>query len=89
MTLHGIYLFPSGLLHFRLTDFENQLRVTKGDRWGEGWTVVWDGHTHTELYGMVGQQGPAVQHRELSPIFYDHSHGKKNLKKNGCLYMYN
>ena len=26
---------------------------------------VWDGHTHTEVYGMIGQQGPAVEHREL------------------------
>ena len=22
---------------------------------------VWDWHTHTEVYGMIGQWGPAVQ----------------------------
>ena len=32
---------------------------------GEGWggrdgLGVWDWHMHTEVYGMTGQQGPAV-----------------------------
>ena len=29
---------------------------------------VWDWHLHTEMYGMTGQQGPAVQQRELYPV---------------------
>ena len=32
---------------------------------GEGWTGVWDQQMQTVAYGMDGQQGPAVQHREL------------------------
>ena len=27
---------------------------------------VWDGHGHTAVFNMENQQGPAVQHRELS-----------------------
>ena len=27
---------------------------------------------HTEVCGMIGRQGPAVEHRELYPIFCDH-----------------
>ena len=44
--------------------------VTKGDRWGSGrdGLGVWDWHMHTKAYGMTGQWGPAVQHRELYPI---------------------
>ena len=38
---------------------------------------VWDWHMHTELYGMIGQQGPAVEHREPYPIFCDHLCGKR------------
>ena len=34
--------------------------VTKGDRSGEGWIEGWGWHLHTVLYGMTGQQGPAV-----------------------------
>ena len=36
--------------------------VTKGDRLGGGedGLGVWDWHMHTEVYGMIGQQGPAV-----------------------------
>ena len=33
--------------------------------WGERDRLgVW-GHMHTVVYGMIGQQGPALQHREL------------------------
>ena len=35
----------------RLTDFENKLRVTKGDRW-EGGLGIWDWHMHTEVNGI-------------------------------------
>ena len=54
----------------RLIDFENKLMVTKGDRWiGRDRLGVWDWHIHTEVYGMIGQLGPAVEHREHYPIF--------------------
>ena len=33
--------------------------VTKGDRWEDG-LGVWDWHMLTEVYGMIGQWGPAV-----------------------------
>ena len=29
---------------------------------------VWDWHMHTIIYGMDGQQGPAVEHKELHNI---------------------
>ena len=32
---------------------------------------VWDWHLHTKVYEIIGQQGPAVQHKELHPIFCD------------------
>ena len=74
----------------RLTDFENNLVVTKGERrWGGGVLEVWDWHMHTVVYGIVGQQEPAVYHKELYPIFCDDLYGKRVSKKNGCVYMYN
>ena len=30
-----------------------------------------------EVYGIIGQWRPAVQHRELYPIFYDNLCGKR------------
>ena len=49
----------------RLTDFENKLMVMKGDRLGEGWTGGL-GLVYTYMvYGMTGQWGPAVEHREF------------------------
>ena len=56
---------------------------------GGGGLGVWDQHMYTEAYGMTGQRGPAVQHRKLNPIFCDNLYGKRNLKKNGCVSMYN
>ena len=38
---------------------------------------VWDWQMHTEVYGMNGQQGPAVEHRELYPVFCDDLCGKR------------
>ena len=35
----------------------------------------------TIIYGVIGQQGPAVQHRELYPIFCDPLYGKKPEKE--------
>ena len=40
---------------YRLIDFEHEHMVTKGGRLG-----IWDWHMHTVVYGMNGQQGPAV-----------------------------
>ena len=39
---------------------ENKLMVTKRDRWRWGELGFWDWHMHTDVYGMIGQQGPAV-----------------------------
>ena len=53
-----------------LTDFENRLMVAKGYAWEErNGLGVWDWHIHTEVYGIIGLQGPAVSHRELYAIF--------------------
>jgi len=52
--------------------------VIKEDRLGEGWTGAWDWHMHTAVYGMIGQWQPAVQHRELHPIFCDNLCGKRS-----------
>ena len=42
-------------------DFE-KIMVTKGASGvcGKNGLGVWDWHMHTEIYGMIGQQGPAV-----------------------------
>ena len=43
------------------TDFEDKLIDIKGDKlWGRDGMGVWDWHMHTMVYGMIGQQGPAV-----------------------------
>jgi len=36
---------------------------------------------HIEVYGMTGQWGPAAEHRELRPIFYDNLYGKRKGKR--------
>ena len=38
--------------------------------WTDG-LRVWDWPMHTVVYGMTSQWGPAVEHRELYPIFCD------------------
>ena len=46
----------------RLID-NGKLMVTNGDRWGWGGRDgmrIWDWHVHTEVYGVIGQWGPAV-----------------------------
>ena len=52
----------------RLTDFERHM-VTKGDRRRE--EMAWDWHILTEVYEMIGQWRPAVEHRELYPLLSD------------------
>ena len=52
--------------------------VTKGDgEAGRDGLGIWDWHMHTEVYGMISQWGPAVQYRELYPIFWDNPRGKR------------
>ena len=53
--------------------------VTKGDRCGGGrdGLGVWNWHMHTEVYGMTGHRRPAIQHRELCPVFCGHLCEKK------------
>ena len=42
----------------RLTDLENKLMITKGDRCGgRNGLVVWDWHTHTAVDGITDQRG--------------------------------
>ena len=54
-----------------ITDFE-KLMVTKGDRWGERDELgIWDWEILSEVYGIIGQRGPAVEHRVLYPILCD------------------
>lgn len=48
---------------------------------------VWDWPMHTEIHGPVGQRGPAVEHRELSPVFCDHLCGKR-IRENGFVSVY-
>ena len=55
----------------RLTDTEHKLMVTSQRRVGEDGLGVWDGYMRTIVYGMTGPQGPAVEHRELYPVFCD------------------
>ena len=47
------------------------------NRWG-----VWEWQRHIFVYGMGGQWGPAVQHREFYSMFCD------NLYGNGDVYRY-
>ena len=44
----------------RLRVFEHRLIITKGNRWGRDRLGVENWHMHTEVYGMIGQQGPDV-----------------------------
>ena len=50
---------------------------------------VWNWHMQTEVSGITGQHGPAVQHRTLHPIFHDKSVWGKKLKVYGWVYVYN
>ena len=47
-------------------------------RYGLG---VWNWHMHTVVYGMDGQWGTSVEHRELYPIFCDNLCGKRIQKR--------
>ena len=60
-----------------LTDLENKLTVTKGERWGRDKLGVWDSQIHSPIYKIDNQQGPAVYHRELYSIFCNNLYGKR------------
>ena len=56
--------------------FENKFMVTKGEIGVDGMGVCqWQRHAF--VHGMGGQPGPAVEHRELYPMFYDNLYGKR------------
>ena len=82
-------------------DFENELWVTKvgGEMdgvWGLAYAQAlgpeWPkicvllSQPHTGVCGMIGQWGPAVEHRELYPVFCDNLDGKEFEKTmDGCV----
>ena len=53
---------------------ENKTEKVVGGEDGPG---VSDWNMHNEVYGMVGEWGPAVQHRVLYPAFCDNLCGKR------------
>ena len=55
----------------RLIDFGKNSWLPKGTGGvgGRGGLGGWDWHMHPEVYGMIGQWGPAAWHRDLYPIF--------------------
>ena len=57
--------------------------MTRGDRWGEGWT---GGGVYTGVYGVTGQQGPVVEHRELCSGWWP-SGREENPKEKGRVSM--
>ena len=61
-------LFPEQ----KQTQTLKHLWLPKGTGWGKDGLRIWDWHMHTEVYAMIGQLGPPVQHRELYLIFCDH-----------------
>jgi len=65
---------------------KTNLWLPKGIGAGEG-LGLWDWHMPTEVYGMTSQQGPAIQHRELYPIFCDNLMGKEYEKERMSIYV--
>ena len=57
------------------------LRLPKGRGGGRDGLGIWDWHMHTTVYGMDGQQEPAVQHRELYSIFCNNLYRKESEKE--------
>ena len=42
---------------------------------------IWEWHMHTQVYGVIGQWGPALWHRELYPVFCDDLYGQMIRKR--------
>ena len=72
----------------RLTDFEKHDYQRGQVGCGVDGLEIWDWHLQADVYGMIGQWGPAVQHRELYPLFCDNLCGNRIWKKmNMCICM--
>ena len=87
---HNIFLQLTLSLSNRLTDAKNKLTVTKGDRWGKG-EMDWGFGTgiYTLRYTEWLANGDLLCNTENSPQYSMIIYGKKNLKENGCVCMYN
>ena len=60
------------------------------EREGRGSNVLGtqDWHVHTNVYGMDGQWGPAIQHRKFYSIFRDNLYQKRIQKRmDMCVYI--
>ena len=74
----------------RFTDFEKlSLLMGTGGGWGWDGLEASDWHMCTEAYGMTGQWGHALYGTENSTQYSVIIYVGKNLKGNGCVYMYN
>ena len=54
-------------------------QVGQGKEWGQGFET---GNMHRGVW-MIGQLGPAVQHREPNSVFCDNLCGKESERENG------
>ena len=59
------------------TETDSQVLKPKGTGGGRSGIGDWDWHMHTEVCGMIGQWGPAVQHRDLYAVFCDGLYEKR------------
>ena len=73
----------------RLTDLKSELIIAGKGR--ESYQV-WDGHVHTAIFKMDNQQGPTVQHVELSSMLCGSRNGSRvwgsSINIYGSIYMY-
>ena len=73
------------MMHAASENFPMQVVNTTGTFWlpkgSDGGGIdglrIWDWHMLAVVYGMIGQWGPAVYHRELYPIFCNGLCGKR------------
>ena len=66
-----------------------KLMVTQGDRWGEGWTGgVGLAYAHWGLWNGWPMGTCCLAQRTL-PNILGSSTWEKNMKENGCVYMFN
>ena len=66
---------------------KNKHGYQRGNVRGRDKSGAWDEYMHTTAYKLDDQQGPSVQHRELSPILSDNLYEKIILKKMNILYV--
>ena len=60
--------------------------VTKGDRWGWG-IRLWDWHMHTEVYGIIGQQGLLYSTNNSTQYYVIIYVGKESEREWICVYV--